>query len=329
MPASHNKLISEIAKVQENVVVVLTNGSAIAMPWINETEGIVESWLGGQAGAGGTIDVLFGKVNPSGKLAETFPAKLEDTPAFINFPDEEGEVLYGERIFVGYRYFDKKTIEPLFPFGHGLSYTSFEYSKLELSEKVMTDAKGLEVNVTVRNTGNYRGKEVIQLYVTDKESTLKRPLRELKKFAKIDIEPDQEKTVTFKLEGRDFSYYDSKREMWIAESGDFIISIGSSSRDIRLSEEVSLQSTQQIPLAFDEYTFLRYYWENPETRSVLIEYMPKWIENFTGESYNEGIIPDFLIDHPLIKYPYITGGEISFEQVKELVNRCKHLTFCP
>jgi beta-glucosidase len=329
MPASHNELIKEIGQVQDNVVVVLTNGSAVAMPWINEVDAVVESWLGGQAGAGGTTDVLFGKVNPSGKLAETFPVKLEDTPAYLNFPDENGEVLYGERIFVGYRYFDEKGIEPLFPFGHGLSYTTFEYSNLELSDKITTDKNGLEINVTVGNTGKVRGKEVVQLYITDKESTLRRPAKELKKFAKVDLEPGEKKTIAFKLEGHDFSYFDSKRNMWVAESGEFNVNIGSSSRDIRLSKEFTLRSTQQIPLAFDEYTFFRDYWENPETRSILLEYLPVWIRNFTGDDIDGGVIPDFMIDHPLIKYPYISGGEMTSDDVMEIVERCRDLTFIP
>lgn len=331
MPESHNKLISEIAAVQENTVVVLTNGSAITMPWINEVEGILETWLVGQAGAGAIADVLFGKVNPSGKLAETFPVKLEDTPAFFNFPGEQGEVLYGERIFVGYRYYDEKKIEPLFPFGYGLSYTTFEYSNLKFADKNTTDKEGLTLSLTIKNTGDIKGKEIVQLYVTDKKSTLQRPEKELKKFVKIDLAPGEEKTVSFKLESRDFAYYDSKRNMWIAESGEFIISLGASSRDIRLSEVINLQSTQHIPLAFDEYTFFREYWDNKVTREFLKELVPNWIKGFTpeGKTLDEAVFNGFLIDHPMIKYPYITNGEISESQVKELVEKCKELTFTP
>lgn len=331
MPASHNKLISEIAKVQKNTVAVLTNGSAVTMPWINEVDGILETWLGGQAGAGAVADVLFGKVNPSGKLAETFPMKLEDTPAFLNFPGEQGEVLYGERIFVGYRYYDEKKIEPLFPFGFGLSYTTFEYSDLKLSAKSTTDKEGVSATVTIKNTGDVIGKEIVQLYVTDQESTLQRPKKELKKFVKIELEPGEEKEVTFKLEARDFSYYDGKREMWIAESGDFSISVGASSRDIRLSEAVALKSTQQVPLAFDEYTFFSEYWKNKQTRALLMELVPNWIEGFTGEGKSgyTADFPGFMVDHPLLKFPYITHGEISHAQVMELVEKCKTFTYNP
>lgn len=331
MPASHNKLISEIAKVQKNTVAVLTNGSAVTMPWINEVDGILETWLGGQAGAGAVADVLFGKVNPSGKLAETFPMRLEDTPSFLNFPGEQGEVLYGERIFVGYRYYDEKKIEPLFPFGFGLSYTTFEYSDLKLSAKNTTDKEGLTVSLTVRNTGAVKGKEVVQLYVSDKESTLQRPEKELKKFTKIELEPGEEKEVTFKLDGRDFSYYDGRREMWIAESGEFSIYAGASSRDIRLAKVVTLQSNQQVPLAFDEYTFFSEYWKNKQTRELLMELVPNWIKGFTGKGKSgyTADFPGFLVDHPMIKYPYITHGEITHAQVMELVEKCKALTYNP
>jgi beta-glucosidase len=331
MPKSHNKLISEIALVQKNTVAVLTNGSAVAMPWVNEVPGIVEAWLGGQAGAGGVADVIFGKVNPSGKLAETFPVKLEDTPSSFNFPGEEGEVLYGERIFVGYRYYDEKKIEPLFPFGHGLSYTTFEYSKMEVSADQINDTDGLTVTVSVKNTGLVKGKEVVQLYVSDLESALARPEKELKKFVKVELEPGEEKEVSFELASRDFSYYNSHRNMWIAESGDFVIAAGASSRDIRQTKTIALKSTQEIPLAFNEYTFIREFWENKETREYLKELVPNWILASTpeGKSMDEAEFHEFYIDHPIIKLPYITNGEITSGQVKDLVEKCKEHTFVP
>jgi beta-glucosidase len=331
MPASHNRLISEIAKVQKNTVAVLTNGSAVTMPWVNQVNGILETWLAGQAGAGGIADVIFGQVNPSGKLAETFPVKLEDTPAFFNFPGEQGEVLYGEQIFVGYRYYDKKKIEPLFPFGFGLSYTDFKYSELEFSAANITDKTGLEVSVKIKNTGDVAGKEIVQLYLTDVQSSLQRPKKELKKFEKIALEPGEKKTVTFQLDSRDFSYYDAIRKMWIAESGEFVISAASSSRDIRLSQSVTLQSTQQVPLAFDEYTFFKDYWNNRQTRELLKQLVPGWIKGFTpeGKSADDAAFQDFMVEHPLIKYPYITNGEISATQVKDLIMKTQGMTYTP
>ena len=331
MPSSHNKLISAISNVNKNTVVVLTNGSAVTMPWVNEVSGILETWLGGQAGAGGTSDVIFGKVNPSGKLAETFPMRLEDTPSYTNFPGEEGEVLYGERIFVGYRYYDEKLIDPLFPFGFGLSYTAFEYGELKVSNNNIIDVDGLTVTLKVKNIGKVKGKEIVQLYVADIESSLIRPEKELKKFVKIELEPGEEKEVSFKLNARDFSYFDSHRNIWIAESGDFKISIGSSSRDIRVSEKINLQSTQRVPLAFNEYTFFREFWNNKETRELIKELVPNWIKGFTpeGKSADEAVFNDFFIDHPIVKFPYITSGEITKSQVDELVEKCREITYVP
>ncbi|NNK37074.1 MAG: glycosyl hydrolase, partial [Xanthomonadales bacterium] len=269
LPPSHNALIAEIAKAQKNLVVVLTNGSAVAMPWVNDVTAILESWLGGQAGAGAVADVLFGAVNPSGKLTETFPARLQDTPAFLNFPGEEGEAIYGERMFVGYRYFDVKEIKPLFPFGHGLSYTTFAYDDMTVSSRTITDREGLTVTANIENTGEVAGKEVVQLYVSDPVSRLQRPVRELKGFTKVSLEPGERQEVRFTLSARDFSYYDSKQARWIAESGEFEISIGASSRDLRLGETIQLQSTQELNYVFDEFTFLRELWENEQMQPLL------------------------------------------------------------
>ncbi|MGQ1787660.1 MULTISPECIES: glycoside hydrolase family 3 C-terminal domain-containing protein [unclassified Saccharicrinis] len=331
MPISHNRLIAEIAEVQENTVVVLTNGSAVAMPWVKDVEAVLEAWLGGQAGAGGVADVLFGKVNPSGKLAETFPVRLEDTPAFLNFPGEQGDVLYGERIFVGYRYYDKKKIEPLFPFGHGLSYTKFEYTDIKVSSKNITDKDVLEITVTVKNTGSIVGKEIVQLYVSDTECTLQRPEKELKKFAKVELAPGESKKVVFELSGRDFSYYDAKRDTWVAESGAFVISAAASSRDIRKTETIHLKSTQRLPMMVDEYTFVKELWENKQTRKFIKEYMPEWIGGWVpeGKSVDEANIPGFFLEHPIIKLPYITSGEVRHQQVKEIVEKCNKLTYTP
>lgn len=331
MPNSHNRLIDEINKVNQNSVIVLTNGSAVSMPWENNTPVIVESWLGGQAGAGGTTDVLFGKVNPSGKLAETFPVKLQDTPAYFNFPGEQGNVLYGERIFVGYRYYDEKDIIPLFPFGHGLSYTSFEYDNMRLSNDKILDSEELVVSLSVKNTGNIKGKEVIQLYVSDEKSSLQRPKKELKKFIKIELEPGEEKEVSFVLNSNDFTFFDSKRELWIAESGKFSILVGSSSKDIRMIQTFELESTQEVPLNFDEYTFIKEYWDNKDTRGYLIEIVPNWIGQFVpeGKSINDAVFQDFFIDHPVIKLPYISNGECSAEDIHELVRNTDNITFTP
>ncbi|MBR8534454.1 glycoside hydrolase family 3 C-terminal domain-containing protein [Carboxylicivirga sediminis] len=331
MPAAHNQLIAEVAKIQNNTVAVLTNGSAVAMPWIEQVPAVLETWLGGQAGAGAVADVLFGTVNPSGKLAETFPVKLADTPAAFDFPGEQGNVLYGERIFVGYRYYDEKQIEPLFPFGHGLSYTTFDYSDIQLSAKKISDKDALVVSLKVKNTGAIAGKETVQLYVSDLESTLQRPEKELKHFVKVELQPGETKEVSFELSGRDFSYYDAKRDMWIAESGSFEVMAAASSRDIRLKAQFELESTQQVPMMVDKYTFAKELWDNTETRELLKEYMPNWINGWVpeGKTMDEANIPGFFMEHPMIKFPYITNNEITHEQVNELIERCKNITYAP
>lgn len=331
LPPSHNRLIAELAAVQPNLVVVLTNGSAVAMPWVGEVPAVVESWLGGQAGAGAVADVLFGAVNPSGKLAETFPKRLQDNPAYLNFPGEAGEAIYGERIFVGYRYYDALQIEPLFPFGHGLSYTTFAYENMQISAKRITDNDTLTVTATVRNTGDTAGKEIVQLYVSDPVSSLQRPVRELKGFAKVPLDPGESRQVRFSLQARDFSYYDPRQSRWIAESGEFIVSIGASAADIRLSETIELASTQVLNYAFDEYTFFRVLWEDEQTRPLLIELMPEWIGSHTaaGQPPEEAGIQDFLLDQPLIKFPYFTAGEVTREQIEALIERCNRMTYRP
>lgn len=331
LPPSHNRLIAELAAVQENLVVVLTNGSAVAMPWVEDVPAVVEAWLGGQAGAGAVADVIFGAVNPSGKLAETFPKRLQDTPAYLNFPGEAGESIYGERIFVGYRYYDTVQIEPLFPFGHGLSYTTFDYSDIKVSAKRIPDSETLTVTANITNTGKMAGKEIVQLYVSDPQSSLQRPLKELKGFTKVALEAGESKQVRFALAARDFSFYDPRQSSWIAESGEFVIGIGASSADIRLSETIELSSTQELNYAIDEYTFFRALWEDEKTQPVLIEYLPNWIASQTaeGKPLKEAEIQPFLMDQPLIKLPYFTAGEVSKKEVMELIARCNRMTYRP
>lgn len=331
LPPSHNRLIEAVAEKQPNTVVVLTNGSAVAMPWVDRVPAIVEAWLGGQAGAGAIADVVFGKVNPSGKLAETFPVRLEDTPAFLNFPAEDGEVLYGERIFVGYRWYDERKIAPLFPFGHGLSYTEFTYSNLELSAERISDEDALTVTATVTNSGTTAGKEVVQLYVQDMEAGVRRPKKELRGFQKVELEPGEKQTVRFELSERDFAHYSTRHGRWIAESGDFRIHVGASSRDIRLQQTVTLQSTEVLNYQFSEYSFFREFWSNPDLRPLLIELMPEWFASQAGDGKlpQEAVIPDFIQDQPMIKFPYFTAGEINLDQVKAFIARCNSMTYKP
>ena len=243
LPGDQVELVKRVAAANENTIVALNTGSPVAMgQWIDQVPSVVEAWFPGQECGNAIADILFGDVNPSGKLPTTFPKRLADTPAYINYPGENGKVLYGEGIFVGYRYYDKKKIEPLFPFGHGLSYTSFEYSDLEIGATEYEAKDSIEITVDVKNTGKREGKEVVQLYVRDVESSLVRPEKELKAFKKVALEPGETKTVHFTLAKDALSFFNPGRKQWIAEAGEFEILIGSSSRDIRAKGSFSLKA---------------------------------------------------------------------------------------
>ncbi len=243
MPAEQNEFIEKLAAVNKRVVVLLHNGSPVAMPWIDKVAAILECYLGGENVGTAQINLLFGKVNPCGKLAETFPLRLEDTPCYNYFPGNGRKSYYSEGIFVGYRWYDARKIPVLFPFGYGLSYTSFEYSDLRVSSKAFKDTDGLEVSVNVKNTGAVAGKEIVQLYVSDKTGVEVRPEKELKGFEKVDLKAGESKTVSFKLDKRSFAFWNTEINDWYAPSGSYEIKIGASSCDIRLSCEVDLSST--------------------------------------------------------------------------------------
>jgi beta-glucosidase len=246
MPSGHNQLIEAVSSVQSKVVVVLMNGSAITMPWADRVKAIVEGWLGGQAGGGAIADVITGRINPSGKLSESFPKRLQDTPTFPDFPALDRHASYGEGVFIGYRYYDKKDVEPLFAFGFGLSYTTFVYTGIKASAASIKDTDGVMIEVAVKNAGNVPGKEVIQLYLREQNPAVRRPEKELKAFNKIALAPGEEKVVTFKLSKRDFAYYDTDLHDWYVRSGKFCILVGGSSWDLPLKETIDVQTTTQI-----------------------------------------------------------------------------------
>jgi len=248
MPASHNALIEAVAGATPNVVVVLMNGAPVEMPWHQEILAILEAYLGGQAGGSAVAQLLYGEVNPSGKLAETFPFRLEDHPAHGLFPGGPRTVEYRESIYVGYRYYDTARKGVLFPFGHGLSYTRFSYSDLHLSAPQVRDTEELEVAVTITNRGPRAGQEVVQLYVRDVKSTVFRPEQELKAFAKVRLDPGESRTVTFALNRRSFAYWNTELHDWHVESGAFEIRVGASSRDIRSAATVEVvEATRRAP----------------------------------------------------------------------------------
>ena len=246
LPAEQVRLLEAVAAVNDRVVVVLANGGVVATaPWQHLAGALVEGWLGGQAGGSAMADVLVGRVNPSGRLAETVPLRLQDTPAFANFPGDEGEVLYGERNFVGYRHYDLVDRPVAFPFGHGLSYTTFEYSDLEVAvvDPVVAtpDWRGpvrVRATVTVTNAGDREGKEVVQCYVAESDAPSPRPVRELRGFAKVLLAPGGSTTVSFVLTERDLARWSVRTHGWVLHPGRFEVAVGASSRDIRAETTV-------------------------------------------------------------------------------------------
>lgn len=333
MPDCQNELIAKVAAVQPNTIVVLHNGSPVEMPWADQVKGIVEAYLGGQAVGGAVCDILFGKVNPSGRLPETFPKKLEDNPSYLSYIGEGDMVEYREGIFVGYRYYDKKKMDVLFPFGYGLSYTAFDYSNLRVDKKKFKDTDTVTVTVDVTNTGKMAGKEVVQLYVADKESTVIRPEKELRDFAKVELMPGETKTVSFTLGKRAFAYYNTTIHDWHVETGEFAIQIGRSSRDIVLQETVTVESTVKIPFVYTTDTTLGDVMKNPKAYEIVKSLFEKSMFDTDsaeerGEASSEAISDDMneamLIYTPL-RGPVSFGGEVSMEDIQKLVDQMNAL----
>ncbi|RJS86887.1 glycosyl hydrolase [Candidatus Bathyarchaeota archaeon] len=325
MPENHNRLIEEVSKVQKNLVVVLSNGAPVEMPWIDRVKGILETYLGGQGWGGAVADVLFGVVSPSGKLAETFPKKLSDNPSYLNFPGEDDRVEYREGIFVGYRYYDKKEMEVLFPFGYGLSYTTFEYSDLRLDKKEMTDQDTLRVSVKVKNTGKMPGKEVVQLYVRDVESSVIRPEKELKGFEKVELISGEEKEVVFTLDKRAFAYYDVELKDWHVESGEYEILVGKSSRDIVLKDTIYVKSTVQIRKKFHRNSTIGDVMKDPVASEVFKPMIQQFIERhpiFASSEKNViKMFTEMMKYMPLRNLISFSNGALTEEMLESIIQR--------
>lgn len=242
LPDGHNRLVEAVSRVNDNVIVVLEGGSPVEMPWADDVKAILNAYLGGQSVAPAIVDVLTGKANPCGKLAETYPVCLKDTPTSFRYPDSKEDVQYRESIFIGYRYYDKVERNVRFPFGFGLSYTSFEYSDIKLKKKNLTKGEGAKVTFTIKNTGDVAGSEIAQVYVAKPESKIFRAPKELKGFVKIHLDPGEEKKVTVELDDRAFAFWNTATEDWCVESGEYKILVGASSRDIRLEAATKMKS---------------------------------------------------------------------------------------
>ncbi len=269
LPDNQNELIIAVAKANPNTVVVLHGGSPVEMPWLSQVPSVLCMYLGGEQVGAATVDLLYGRINPSGHLAETWPVRLQDNPSYLNFPGEEGIVTYAEGIFVGYRYYDKKEMPVNFCFGHGLCYTEFEYSNLKLDKDSMTDQETLNVSADVKNVGSAAGKAVVQLYVRDVESTVRRPVRELRAFEKVTLRPGETKAVSFTLDKRSFAYWEPKCHDFFVESGEFVIEIGESSRDIRKSIPVRVEGTIELPFTVTENTTIGQLLRHPKGKEII------------------------------------------------------------
>ncbi|MEH7492606.1 glycoside hydrolase family 3 C-terminal domain-containing protein [Neobacillus niacini] len=289
MPQNHNELVTAVCSAQPNTIVVLHNGSPVEMPWVTEPKAILEAYLGGQAVGEATIDVLFGEVNPSGRLPESFPIRLEDNPSYLFFPGENGVVDYSERMFVGYRYYESKKMAVQFPFGHGLSYTTFSYSNLNLSKIQMTEDETLTVSVDVTNTGNMAGKEVVQLYVAPKKGEIIRPIREMKGFEKVELNPGETKLVTFTLGKRDFDYWNINAQDWSVETGEYTVQIGYSSHSIAVEKTLQVQGKEYLEgMEYTLFTPLRDFMRHPIGMAVLEENFGKMLQGMV----RIGLVPE-------------------------------------
>lgn len=335
MPECQNHLIDEILKVQPNTIVVLHNGSPVEMPWVNEVKGIVEAYLGGEAVGGAVVDILFGDVNPSAKLAETFPYQLEDNPSYLSGFGSGDSVNYAESIFVGYRYYDKKNMPVMFPFGFGLSYTIFDYSNLKVDKKELSDQETLTVSVDVTNTGKMAGKEIVELYVADKESTVIRPLKELKGFEKVLLQPGETKTVTMTLDWRAFAYYEPKMKDWNVETGEFEILIGKSSEEIVLTETVVVNGTKKMPVTYTVNTTFGDLPTTPQAMEILEPIFTAYNQSQTNSedassSAAEAITAEMNAAMekfmPLRAVISFSDGKITPDQIEEAVDKLNKLS---
>lgn len=247
LPEGHNTLVEAVCAANPNTVVVLHNGSPVEMPWVEKPKAIIEAYLCGEAAGEAVTDVLYGDVNPSGHLPETFPIRLEDNPSYLYYFGEGGVVRYHEGLFVGYRYYESKKQEVLFPFGHGLSYTTFEYSNLTLEKGRITEGEPLTVSVTVTNTGKRTGRALVQLYIAPEKVEMIRPVRELKDFTKVELAPGESRTVTFTLGMRAFAHWNETVHGWRTESGKYTVQIGKSAHDICLEADVAMEAEPVAP----------------------------------------------------------------------------------
>lgn len=326
LPPEQDKLIDELSHLGKKTVVVMLNGSPVAMPWIDSVDAVLDMQLAGDAVGDATVALLWGDVNPSGKLSESYPFKLSDNPSFLNFPGDGGNPVYAEGVYIGYRYYEKKRLPGLFAFGHGLSYTEFEYSNITVDKDNATDEDTIEVSVDVWNVGRYKGKEVVQLYVSPENSKISRPYKELKGFTKVELESGEKKTVTFKLDARAFAYYETRIHDFYVESGDYNIMIGASTIDIRQTVKVHVESSLELPMTFGHFTPIEDILDTKKGQMILGPVLQKIGEGMENQeddgSMGEGgaeMMTKMFMEMPIINLA--SFGILTTEQVDGILSQ--------
>ena len=307
------------------MVVVLSNGAPVEIPWADEVPAILEMYLGGEGVGQATDKLLFGEVNPSGHLAETWPMKLSDNPSFVNFPGTPRKVAYAEGIYVGYRYYDAKEMPVRYAFGHGLSYTSFEISNLRCDREAFGDGEQLTVRVDVKNTGDRFGKEVVQLYVAAKNGTVARPVKELKGFVKVALQPGETKTVEMTIDDRALSYYDEELKDWYAPSGEYVLLAGDSSDHITAEGTVRFETKKLPYLTVDTDTNIGELMKDPRTAPVLQQLMAAQMssanavtDGISGDEAQDQAMMQAMMEYMPLK-ALVSFGVMNREQLQGLV----------
>lgn len=333
LPHCQNSLISAVAKANPNTVVVLYNGSPVEMPWIGEVKGVLEAYLCGQAVGGATVQILYGDVNPSGHLAETFPLKLEDNPSYLFYRGEGDRTAYAEGVFVGYRYYATKKMPVLFPFGHGLSYTTFRISNLQTDKAVYEDGETITVTVNVTNTGNRPGKQVVQLYVLPKTETdaVLRPVQELRGYEKVALEAGETKAITFTLNRRAFAFYHAELQDWIVLDGDYTIAAGGSSAVLETEQTIHMNGRKSVLTDITMDTTIGDILKLNGAKEILqplIEIYGAVLNSSSEDAMGEstaGMLEAQLQYLPLRAMVSFGGGKITTEGCQKMVEQLKKL----
>ncbi|CAH0211414.1 Thermostable beta-glucosidase B [Microbacterium oxydans] len=322
LPADQLALLDAVIDVNPNTVVVLSNGGVVALPFADRVPAIVEGWLLGQAGGGAVADVLYGVVNPSGKLTETVPVRLEDNPSFGNFPGEFGHVRYGEGLLVGYRWYDAKGLEVTYPFGHGLSYTTFEYGATTASVRADGD---IAVQVELTNTGDRDGREVVQVYVAPEASSVQRAPRELKAFSSVALAAGESRTVELVVRREDLAYWDVRVDRWVVEGGDYTIDVAASSRDIRSSVSVAVAG-DDVQIALTMNSSVGDVLAHPVAGPIVMGALGGFMEELSGaDSSAASMIPNdeamqkMMASFPIGRLVGFPGVDVTYDQVEQLI----------